>query len=74
MSDINETVLGFASAIKKRRQQLGITQIELADLAGVSSSFIHNLENGKATVALDRMLLVISTLGLCLKLEIATNE
>lgn len=36
----------------------------LADLAGASSRFIHNLENGKPTVQLNRVLAVANTLGL----------
>lgn len=64
----------LASEIKKRRQALELTQIKLAKLAGVSSSFVHNLENGKETVALDRLLLVTGILGLRLVLELDTNE
>lgn len=54
--------LGFA--LRKRRKDLGLTQLELADLAGVSSRFIHDLENGKPSVQLDRVLAVATTLGL----------
>lgn len=74
MRDINGTVAELASEIKKRRQALELTQIKLAKLAGVSSSFVHNLENGKETVALDRLLLVTGILGLRLVLELDTNE
>lgn len=73
MRDINGTVAELASEIKKRRQALELTQIKLAKLAGVSSSFVHNLENGKETVALDRLLLVTGILGLRLVLELDTN-
>ncbi len=54
--------LGFA--LRERRKDLGLTQLELADLAGVSSRFIHDLENGKPTVQLDRVIAVATTLGL----------
>ncbi len=41
------------------------------DLAGVSQRFVYDLERGKPSVALDKVLLVCSTLGLRLALEVA---
>lgn len=52
------------SELLARRKELHLTQQELADLAGVSVRFIHELENGKSTVRLDRLLAVANTLGL----------
>lgn len=52
------------SELLARRKELRLTQQELADLAGVSPRFIHELENGKPTVRLDRLLAVANTLGL----------
>lgn len=52
------------AALLKRRKALGLTQVELADLAGVSARFIHELENGKNTVRLDRVMAVATALGL----------
>jgi y4mF family transcriptional regulator len=57
--------------VRKRRKSLGMTQGELADLAGVSQRFIYDLERGKASVALDRVLAVLATLGLRINLELA---
>ena len=70
----------FADAIRQRRRALGLRQDELADLAGVSERFVYALENGKRTVQLDKVLAVVSTLGLHLELrrgagrEITTGE
>jgi len=50
--------------LRTRRKELNLTQRELADLAGVSPRFIHELENGKATLRLDRLLAVADALGL----------
>ena len=47
-----------------RRRSLGLRQQELADLANVSCRFLSSLENGKPSVELDKVFLVISTLGL----------
>ncbi|MBQ6314514.1 MAG: helix-turn-helix transcriptional regulator [Mogibacterium sp.] len=51
-------------AIRTRRRELGYTQAFLAEYAGVSTSFISELENGKPTVQLDKVMYIISLLGM----------
>jgi HTH-type transcriptional regulator / antitoxin HipB len=63
-----QTVAAVARCIKTTRKQQGIRQQDLADLAGVSCRFLSALENGKETVELGKVLAVISTLGLEMKL------
>ncbi|NHM13547.1 helix-turn-helix transcriptional regulator [Xiamenia xianingshaonis] len=58
------TASDIGAAIRAERKSQGLTQTELADLCGVSLSFISNLENGKSTTELAKTLNVISTLGL----------
>jgi HTH-type transcriptional regulator / antitoxin HipB len=58
----------FAEAVRARRRHLGLRQAELADLAGVSERFVYALENGKASVQLDKVIAVLSALGLHLEL------
>ena len=41
--------------IKKRRNELGWTQDVLAQKAGVSKSFLSDLENGKRNVGADTL-------------------
>ena len=55
--------------IRKERKRQGILQQDLAELSGVSLHFLSNLENGKATVELQKVLLVLRSLGITLKLE-----
>lgn len=57
----------LAAVIIARRQELGLRQVELADLAGVSPRFVHSVETGRAEVGLDRLLAVLETLGLHLE-------
>ena len=59
----------FAGAVRKRRRQLGLGQGELADLAGVSERFVYALERGKPSVQLDKVIAVLSALGLHLELR-----
>jgi len=54
----------IGAAIRTERRQQGLTQTELADLCGVSLSFVSNLENGKPTAELAKVLTVLTTLGL----------
>lgn len=52
------------AAVRSRRKELGLTQQELADLSGVSTRFLHDVENGKVIVQFDLLLAVADTLGL----------
>jgi HTH-type transcriptional regulator/antitoxin HipB len=54
---------------RRRRVELGLRQEELAALAGVSTRFVHTLEQGKPTLRLDKVLAVLGQLGLDLVLE-----
>jgi HTH-type transcriptional regulator / antitoxin HipB len=54
----------LARVVRERRVELGLRQDALADLAGVSTRFVHTLEAGKPTVQLDRVTAVLEVLGL----------
>jgi HTH-type transcriptional regulator / antitoxin HipB len=56
-------------ALRKRRKALGLTQEQLCELAGVGPAFLYELEQGKATVRLDKLLDVLAVLGLELSLQ-----
>jgi HTH-type transcriptional regulator / antitoxin HipB len=63
----------WAEEIRRRRLELGLHQDELAALAGVSTRFVHTLEQGKPSLQLDKMLAVLGQLGLDLVLEPGTG-
>ena len=54
----------LAGTVRDRRKALGLRQTELADLAGCSERFVHTVENGKASLRLDKLLDVLRVLGL----------
>ncbi|HZJ09235.1 MAG TPA: helix-turn-helix transcriptional regulator [Trueperaceae bacterium] len=56
--------------LRTRRKELGLTQVELSDIAGVSPRFIHDLENGKGGVRMDLVLAVADALGLRVELRL----
>jgi transcriptional regulator with XRE-family HTH domain len=52
--------------IKKRRTELGWTQDQLAQKAGISKSFLSDLENAKRSVSADNLLDIARVLNLSL--------
>ncbi|HEY3327362.1 MAG TPA: helix-turn-helix transcriptional regulator, partial [Novimethylophilus sp.] len=59
----------LADAVKIRRKALGLTQADLADLARTGNRFIVDLEKGKPTLQIDKVLAVVSLLGLDLHIK-----
>lgn len=53
--------------VRRARKAMGLRQPELAAAAGVGLRFLVELERGKATVQLDRLLAVLQALGLDLR-------
>lgn len=62
-------VISLGSAIKERRKELNYTQKFLSEVTGLSSSFISDLEHGKETTEIGKVLFLIDTLGLNFILE-----
>ncbi len=50
--------------VRERRRAQGFTQLELAEGAGVGITFVSNLERGKGTSEIDKVLRVARTLGI----------
>jgi HTH-type transcriptional regulator / antitoxin HipB len=60
--------LALARAVRWRRKSLRLSQDELALLAGCSRPFVSEVERGKPTVQLDRLLSLLAALGLGFRL------
>jgi HTH-type transcriptional regulator/antitoxin HipB len=63
----DDRLSGLAQAVRARRRALGLSQAELADLAGCSERFVYSLEHAKPTVRLAKILDVLAVLGLDLQ-------
>ena len=63
-----------AAEVRARRAGLGLTQQELADMAGVSERFVRFVEQGKPSVQLDSLTAILETLGLELRLSTRTSQ
>lgn len=54
----------IGSLVSTERKHQGLTQADLAGLSGVGITFLSQLENGKGTAEVDKVLAVVETLGI----------
>jgi len=59
----------IGTKIREERKAQSLTQTQLANLSGVSLNFLSQLEQGKPSVQMDKVLMVIDTLGLSVELK-----
>lgn len=64
----------LAASVRARRLDLSLDQVELAELAGCSTRFVHSVEAGKSTLRLDKLLDVLRVLGLSLRVVRGRGE
>jgi len=67
MSPPPREILAIAGAVRAARQRHGMTQAQLAGLSGTGLRFVSELERGKPSLALNKVIAVLSTLGLHLR-------
>jgi HTH-type transcriptional regulator / antitoxin HipB len=60
--------MAIGRTVRESRRVLRLTQKELADLSGCGPDFVYDVERGKHTVRLDKLMQVVDALGLELKL------
>ena len=65
-------MINIISQIRDLRKKNGLTQIEFAKRAGVGLRFLRELEQGKTTVRMDKLMQVLDFLGY--HLELRKNE
>ena len=59
----------IGAAVRLARKAAGLRQDDLAGLAGVGTRFLIELEAGKPTMRLDKLLDVLGTLGINLHID-----
>lgn len=62
------TTLG--KTIKERRKTLDITQLQLAELAGISVNTLYKLERGQSNPTIEVLVRIAEVMGMELKLEV----
>jgi y4mF family transcriptional regulator len=59
----------IGAAVREKRKEDGLTLADAAALCGVGYRFMSDLENGKATVQVGKVLQVLMALGLDVTIE-----
>lgn len=59
----------LGACVRDQRKAQGVTQADFAALCGVGTRFISELENGKPTVELGKVLHVLECLGLEVQIQ-----
>ncbi|MBI4957624.1 MAG: helix-turn-helix transcriptional regulator [Myxococcales bacterium] len=58
----------LGAAVRRRRKALRLSQLDLCRYAGCGLAFLYDLERGKPSVRLDKVLDVLQVLGVELRL------
>jgi y4mF family transcriptional regulator len=59
----------LAEIVRQERKRQKVSQTRLAQLADVGVRFVRDLEDGKETVQLNKVLNVLETLGIAIELS-----
>ena len=58
----------LATVIKKHRKAAGLSQLQLAEMAGVGKTVVFDIEKGKETIQLDTLLKIMAVLNIKVQL------
>ena len=64
----------LAEIVRRERKRQKVSQIRLSQLADVGVRFVRDLEDGKETVQLDKVLAVLETLGIAVELSSSGDD
>ena len=63
----------IADSVRRARKEQGVSQTVLAQLSNVGLRFLCEVEHGKSTVRFDKLLSVLTSLGITLRLEMPSE-
>lgn len=72
-SQNHKAIYDLSKVVRNRREALGLTQKELAEYAGCGVVFIYDIETSKPSVRMDKLVDVLTVLGLALRVELGTG-
>ena len=58
----------LATVIKKHRKAAGLSQLQLAEMAGIGKTVVFDIEKGKETIQLDTLRKIMSVLNIKVQL------
>ena len=59
----------LSKVIKKHRKAAGLSQLQLAEMAGVGKTVVFDLEKGKETIQLDTLRKILTVLNIKVVLQ-----
>lgn len=62
--------MDLSQMMKQRRAELGITQLDLAEMSGLGICTIKDIERGKANPSLSTVIKILEVLGMVIRYEI----
>ena len=74
MARRNPTPAEIGNTVRSTRKAAGLRQDELAGAAGVGLRFIVDLESGKPTAQIGKVLQVLDTLGCTLEIKLPATK
>lgn len=69
MKTVVRSAVDIGAAIRKKRKEDGLTLADAAGLCNVNYRFLSDLENGKATAQLGKVVQVLHALGIEIELK-----
>ena len=60
-------MISLGNEVQLHRKRAGLTQIQLASLAGVGKTVVYDLEKGKVTLQVETMLKILHVLNIDLE-------
>ena len=64
--------MDFKEVVKERRSTLGISQIDLAEMAGISLATVKDIERGAGNPSMKTVMRILEVLGLEMEFHIRT--
>jgi HTH-type transcriptional regulator/antitoxin HipB len=59
----------IAAIVRFHRRKAGLSQVELAELAGLGKTVVFDLEHGKQTIKMDTIARILKVLNITLRFE-----
>ncbi len=64
---IMQPLKNLGRIVRFHRKKSGLTQLQLADLAGVGKTVVFDVENGKESVRMDTLAKILAVLNISMK-------
>lgn len=69
-----QSMADVASLVRKARKSQKVSQTVLSQISNVGIRFLGDIERGKPSVHFDKLMAVLTSLGIAVKLDIPTGK